>query len=1252
MEYRDFLQMTEEELREITDDGSDMDASGMAYLELAHRCLQRGEKDAYLAYLDAAIDNGNREAADEKDQAGEERKQEIRQKEQEYLKRVEELRNKEITTVTERIRLAKEGDICAIAVCFETSLKQLPKAEKNLRDLAHRMADEGFSKEFLDKVLGEYWYILARAYEEKDPEKANECYKQAAEFNHLETLRLFRDGKIQGDYDVTSYRKRLFELGNTTDKFLALFDNITDGTDEDPDRTVLKLLNDEDASTEQYYEWAGQLLSMNQIDAACMLYERIEEKEPENSKFAILASFMLRGVNGDTPETLAALIAPVLENDFMMASAALERLISYALKMEEIPFSVVIKGYHDGKLTCLITSQQDTETAQKLFQSLTLMDIMPDRIRKTFADAHHVISRQYAVDPDMETESIWLDENDQPVSPEMAALFLNRGLHYTDEKGSYVMSTEEQNTYIQCTVRSTVPAQEDNQESKASADIYIGPMVNGKREGTGTLMEYYKGNEQDRTLSVSLAFSNGETAGKGHLTKADGRQWIGEFTSGAISHGDTHFIGSNGNYFLHSRYIKGKPSPGVSTVLKITKLDSENQHADGWAYVGETVQDDEKKEKTSQGQGVYITFKNLSVEKADIDWIENHIEENPFIKRQKGFFTKGFVIETGTIEEKCGTDNVFCDGTWENGKFKTGVKLTINTGNETESDSATSGTLLILDAGDEKSSGIFLKFSDIRAEMLDRQKLRSLADELPYQWKFEGEVDENGPHGNGILTFPESAPCEGSFFKYGDRIIQMKSDGFADAELTIAGKPGSGMELRVTAKGLELYVGRYENGQWNDNEGFWGVLDEPVDKLSEMMKKVMDEKTDYLQLKYRIQYKGQFAAGEMTGNGKKKYRYVFRNENETMLEVLRILCKKPLWNEPIWKETFWKGTFSKGEIDGEGEKIDLGHIDDQICVERGCFRNGRLQEGCRKVFYFLPEQYNSYREKDTETLADWLWDNFDKVPCRKSIRKGSFDFSGFLKDEGESIFTSDNSKRYSVGKWISVRGHGDTLASGTVLAFQMDQKANEQICDGAASVISSWQPDRECHLGKTKHFTDIQESLVDYRTIAEKYDAIPFDWCFEGELREKYNMRFSDSFRSLGDGVLTFSSDHPSCQMLHTFMKDSLPTGAVRLEISDKQTIKKDENAGSKEKNPQTQATIRYPDGSVYTGVINKDYLPDGQGTLQKGDMAYTGTFVGGQRSGQGKLNIKGRTIYEGAWKDDHITEKPTLLQRRWKSWL
>ena len=1234
MEYRDFLQMTEEELREITDDGSDMDASGMAYLELAHRCLQRGEKDAYLAYLDAAIDNGNREAADEKDQAGEERKQEIRQKEQEYLKRVEELRNKEITTVTERIRLAKEGDICAIAVCFETSLKQLPKAEKNLRDLAHRMADEGFSKEFLDKVLGEYWYILARAYEEKDPEKANECYKQAAEFNHLETLRLFRDGKIQGDYDVTSYRKRLFELGNTTDKFLALFDNITDGTDEDPDRTVLKLLNDEDASTEQYYEWAGQLLSMNQIDAACMLYERIEEKEPENSKYAILASFMLRGVNGDTPETLAALIAPVLENDFMMASAALERLISYALKMEEIPFSVVIKGYHDGKLTCLITSQQDTETAQKLFQSLTLMDIMPDRIRKTFADAHHVISRQCAVDPDMETESIWLDENDQPISPEMASLFLDRGLNYTDEKGSYVMSTEERDTYIQCTVRSIVPAQEENQESKAAADIYIGSMVNGKPEGTGTLLQYYAEDKKDYTLSVSLlspnriletirenkpqrkyegAFFDGETAGRGHLTRADGRQWIGEFTSGAIPHGDIHFIGSNGDYFLHSRSIKGKSSPGVSTVLKITKLDSENQHADGWAYVGETVYDDEKKEKTSQGQGVYITFKNLSVEKADIDWIENHIEENPFIKRQKGFFTKGFVIETGTIEEKCGTDNVFCDGTWENGKFKTGVKLTINTGNETEPDSMSSGTLLILDAGSERSTGKFLKFSDIRAEMLDRQKLRSLADELPYQWKFEGEVDENGPHGNGILTFPESAPCEGPFFKLCDRIIQMKSDGFADAELTIAGKTGSGMELSITDRGPELYVGRFEDGQWNDNEGFWGIADEPAEKLTyDELAKTVNGRAAFLQLKYKVQYTGQFVDGKITGTGMKKDD----------------------------KGNWWKGTFRNGEIE-EGKLIIAKKDSDFLLMNifRGRFRNGQPDEG-----RWMRLGTSMRDGKDIETIADWWWDHIELFGTQES-KKGTFGSDFRLKGEGEFIYIYENKKRYYTGTWNSDT-RDEYMTSGTQLRVITDKKTQGRIVDGTVTVLSTWQPDRKCYLGKMKHFMDIPESSVDYRTISERYEDISFDWCFEGEIEDWFDSKPGTK------GVLILSASHPSCQMLHTFMRDSLSTGAVRLEISDKQNISKDENAGNKKENLQMQATIHYPDGSVYTGIINKDYLPDGQGTLQKGDKAYTGTFAGGQRSGQGKLNIKGRTIYEGAWKDDHITEKPTLLQRRWKSWL
>lgn len=1229
MEYRDFLQMTEEELREITDDGSDMDASGMAYLELAHRCLQRGEKDAYLAYLDAAIDNGNREAADEKDQAGEERKQEIRQKEQEYLKRVEELRNKEITTVTERIRLAKEGDLCAIAVCFETSLKQLPKAEKNLRDLAHRMADEGFSKEFLDKVLGEYWYILARAYEEKDPEKANECYKQAAEFNHLETLRLFRDGKIQGDYDVTSYRKRLFELGNTTDKFLALFDNITDGTDEDPDRTVLKLLNDEDASTEQYYEWAGQLLSMNQIDAACMLYERIEEKEPENSKFSILASFMLRGVNGDTPETLAALIAPVLENDFMMASAALERLISYALKMEEKPFSVEIKGYHDGKLTCLITSQQDTETAQKLFQSLTLMDIMPDRIRKTFADAHHVISRQCAVDPDMETESIWLDENDQPVSPEMASLFLDRGLHYIDEKGSYVMSTEERDTYIQCTVRSIVPAQEENQESKAAADIYIGSMVNGKPERNGTLLQYYAEDKKDYTLSVSLispdrirqtlreqkplykyegAFSNGETAGKGHLTNADGRQWIGEFTSGANPHGDTHFIGSNGDYFFHSRYIKGKPSPGVSTVLKITKLDSENQHADGWAYVGETVHDDEKNGSTSQGQGVYITFKNLSVEKADIDWIENHIEEIPFTRRQEGVFDKNYELKTGTMDEKRDFRDTYYDGIWENGKFKTGTKLiTLGTNGKT------SGLLLVLNEGEEHSTGKALHFIDIETEMLDRQKLSSLVDELPYQWKYEGEMDENGPHGKGTLAFTECEPCEGTFFMYRDSIIQSKQGGYVEPSLTIEKKSLRGKELRITDRGPELYVGRFENGQWNDSEGFWGIADEPAEKLTyDELAKTVNGRAAFLQLKYKVQYTGQFVDGKMTGTGMKKDD----------------------------KGNWWKGTFRNGEIE-EGKLIIAKEDPDSLLMNvfRGRFRNGQPDEGRWMLFG------TSMRDgKDIETIADWGWDHIELFGTQES-KKGTFGSDFRLKGEGEYIFICDNEKRYYTGTWNSDT-RDEYMTSGTQLRVLTDEKTHDRIVDGTVTVLSTWQPDRKCYLGKMKHFMDIPESSVDYRTISERYEDISFDWCFEGEIEDWFDSKPGTK------GVLILSAGHPSCQMLHTFMRDSLSTGAVRIEISDKQNISKDENAGNKKENLQMQATIHYPDGSVYTGIINKDYLPDGQGTLQKGDMAYTGTFVGGQRSGQGKLSIKGRTIYEGTWKDDHITEKPTLLQRRWKSWL
>lgn len=1243
MEYKDYLQMSDDELNEIIDEGSDADSSGRACLEMAHRWLQRGDRNAYLNYLDAAIENGNPEAADEKEQASEEKKQGIQQKEQAFLDRIEEIGNGK---TSERINLAKNGDLCAMVVNFDQKLsrKQISDAYIVLLTLVNHIAEAGFSKAFMDKLLGERWFKLAQAYDRTNGNKALECYKQAAEFNHLETLRLFQAGEISGDYDAIAFRNRLSELGNSTDKYHALVANLSDGRAEDVDGTVLKLLNANDVPPEQYYEWANKLLSFHQIDSACMLYEQITETAPETSVYSLLSLFMLKGIDGKDADYLFEMIIPILEKEYALVCDAMERLISYALEMEDVPFTAEIKGIYDRKISCMILSRQEESESssekptQKLFLDLSLADLMPERIMETYDNAPYALACLTSHDEEAGAESFaYLDGDKHPVSQEIATLYLECDLRYLDDKGSFVMLAEDKDTYILCTVLSEKQAQDDDTEKRVSATVYLGPLVNHKPEGNGTIWYYKKDKYCDAFLPISLLapdkilntlreqpaqykyeghFADGETNGQGKLTHQNGRQWIGKFIKGATPHGKTIFIGISGDYFICGNYSHGNlVGSNISTILKITEKNEENTSAAGWTYAGETVCIEGY--STSQDKGIYVMFQDLPSDMVNIDYIQDHIDDIPYTKKKKGIFEKDYILKSGTIEEKLDSCNVCYDGEWENGRFKAGIKLTTTKESDSNSDQILSGTLLIKNAVGEQNTGKVLCFKDVPAAMLDRQNLSNQYETLPYQWKYEGEIGDKGPRGSGVLTYPDCDPCKGTFIQYGDRIIHMLQDSFADAELTIAKKPGKGMELRLTETGPELYVGKYENGKWNDPEGFWGIPDESAENLTyEALSKERDGQAGYLLLKYKEQYIGQFTDGERTGTG-------LKTDNHG---------------------NCWKGTFVNGEIDGEGTWINIAQDYEPNWFitnsYKGLFSNGFSEgSGC----YISCKKWSSVDEtRSVASSIDYVWDHLDEYPQRLT-RKGYFTKDYHLKGEGKESILTTCFKQYSKGIW-DIDQYGSVQTSGLRL-YVHKQNADDHAVSGAMLVLSSYQPDTGLYLGKIKHFTGVSESSIDDQKGPEQYDALPFDWCFEGEMSIPH-VQYPIEYDCVPGkkGKFTFASGHHSYQVLLAFMKDYPSENTIMITIND---IKKMDESDS-----STHATIHYPDGSVYTGTINRDYVPDGQGRLQKGDLVYSGGFINGQRSGHGQLSSKEKKIYDGVWKDDHITEKISMLQRKWKAYL
>lgn len=78
----------------------------------------------------------------------------------------------------------------------------------------------------------------------------------------------------------------------------------------------------------------------------------------------------------------------------------------------------------------------------------------------------------------------------------------------------------------------------------------------------------------------------------------------------------------------------------------------------------------------------------------------------------------------------------------------------------------------------------------------------------------------------------------------------------------------------------------------------------------------------------------------------------------------------------------------------------------------------------------------------------------------------------------------------------------------------------------------------------------------------------------------------------------------------------------------------------------RSQVEITWKDGKTYNGPLDSRYKYEGVGTMSwSNGTVYSGDFTGGQRDGQGKLEIKGGATFDGYFKNGAFIEGRVLSE-------
>lgn len=430
--------------------------------------------------------------------------------------------------------------------------------------------------------------------------------------------------------------------------------------------------------------------------------------------------------------------------------------------------------------------------------------------------------------------------------------------------------------------------------------------------------------------------------------------------------------------------------------------------------------------------------------------------------------------------------------------------------------------------------------------------------------------------------------------------------GFWDQDSPVG--PGA---LLSKEKGL-VYAGYFEDGKRNGA----GVSFQPEDSslfIGQWRNGVQQLKGTLVDQDGTLLYSGGFVNGKRSGTG---------TEYDQNGQV-RYTGK---WAENAWNgEGVWyredghviKGQFHSGAVDGQaveysknGVKLYAGGFENGVYSGKGCryFPGGGRYEG--NFLDGKPVGWLSGYDADGNLVYEGHWEN-DEFQGQgryfsngEKVYEGEFSHNQF---EGQGVEYQNGEVTYRGGFVGSNREGLGVLYENGVPRYAGEFRQNRM--HGRINEIQEGRVQAECVY---------QDGVLRYEKRYALSDGKPY-LAFEGFMKNGKPGGMGCRYNSYGEKVEEgLYQDGVLAKSMQVAPK-KMPLLPENLENPDYEAYRKGPEYG-------IELSVC---GGIYTGIL-KNGLPNGRGTILRGDHRYTGEFVNGVPAGRGVLYQNDGTIVEG----------------------
>ena len=1246
-EIANLFNLDDATLRDMADVEEDVNVKGKYFLELAHRAMPRGEEAQidYEVWLKKAIECGNEEAKGEYEEFSLRKENSKEKNDAAIRERIQEIR---AMTQAQTSELVQKEEMAAIYVFCERVVSRklvtsgdLDNISGKMRKMSDQMSRNPENMVPYD-LMGDLYYKIGSMYEQKgNIEKAVINYGNATEYGNLDAMRVLRSGKL-GNENREKFAENAAAIGNAEDKFVNLKTALMGGRYEEADTKIVEMLKASGKSMNDLYQWAGEVLKCDYTDGAITIYEHIMDSAEEGTSCLQLALWMYNALNGAEPDELWEIAQGFIQEGKEGLIDALSLYLNFSLKQNDndkngiraVPKDITPNGIDIWIYNTQLENGIPNGNCEiKSFKGLTLREITSDQVMDTYGNKAFIWRAEVEMN-NGEIKNVFemWDNKGKTVAPDFSDCILRHGLRYTDDLGSFIMKLDDPEKVLKCTVTGIKNEGEDAVAEKCT--VYKGGIEDELEQGAGT--KYIFSNINTNLLApVRLMkeleeipfdekyegnFKSGKYWGQGKKELKDGRIWEGTFVAGEVN-GIAHWHGESGKISGIFLFENGITIEGCRLEIVETNPDGSKK---GNLYKGQYGKG------SPLGKGIYLRFDNLPDEMANIEYAAEHFHDIPFtwksegqfngryamdgegektnanngkwIYQWKGTFRNGALEGYGQWKNNAGW---FSRGQWRGGCFVQGIKLMKD--KQREWDLLDGNFTSVDDSSCIFGQGKCYHFSTVPDDVYSDDIEKKDLDELPYTWRFSGEFDKGKLDGYGKLAFKE----DNGEIRYEGRLLRTDSGRFVAIDMDHSWKEMDAAFHDLNGKGCRVDVTCLCNDDTVDGYYYAGDLANGIQEGEGLsgrftQKKVGEITYDALAGKemkpsdFDDLYEGQFVNGEASGRGKLTDRSGNCWTGDFSRRLPNGQCS--FTGSAEYEDDFcarnhieYTGQFKNGKEDGMGCLVrweeHYDHPFEEIkpgFAAIGEFVNGVFRSGKKK-------QFSDIKNKD----AVYVRDHFDELFCMEIT---------------EGTFNSD----------LQLDGFGKKVILDKYLIWEQTGKFNKGKLNGEG----------ECCL-----YTDSSLSNNDqYLDDLEAYSKI---WGFKGNLKDG---------KPHQSGTLTIPVASEWYKPLNACLRRPANSGnpiVLTLEgFSGELEVKCGITKLEK---------MILPNGDQYSGETDSLLRPAGSGMMNYADqidLCYIGSFSEGKRHGTGKLLHGKKTVYEGEWREDHITDKIHFSQKKYKDFL